>query len=434
MGTPTTQRRASAYLRRSRVYEGASGAVSYETQLSTTRSLARRLRLPLRESDVLVDWGKSGGQGSEHRRPAYVQLRASIDAGEITDVIAYDQSRLTRSTVEWANLVVACREHHVRVHLVNGGTKDFDSADGRMTANILADVAAAERERAQERSAATIAVRRARGDILGAPRYGSGDGEESQVIIDAFKETGSYQAASRRLNEQGIPPRSIGYRRPEGATPPLWRASAVRALIRREAPQMLPLNPRRGAPTVQRRLLAGLLRCSCFGLLTGQGRDGTPISYVCSRAYSDPAHPYPRSIAEATILPWIKSEAARLRVPAKVKEAVAANGAGLARLTERKRRLSLAFSLGALDEPTYREQIVAIDAELSKIAAASRILEVPQAIPWGASPEKVNKVLRELWSEIWLDANLRPIEATWRVPEWRANPEELLPTKAHRSP
>ena len=88
-------------------------------------------------------------------------------------------------------------------------------------------------------------------------------------------------------------------------------------------------------------------------------------------------------------------------------------------LAERRRRLALTFVDDALDEPTYREQLAAIARELAKLDLAERILDVPR-LDWSWPPANVNAVLRALWSEIRLDEQMRPVQAVWRVPQWRA--------------
>src|SRR5664280_1118807 len=295
MGTPL------AYLRRSRVFADKPGAVSYETQTNAVRALAARLGYELRPDQILEDWGKSGGEGRERFRLAYGTLRKAIEAGNVTDILAYDQSRLTRSTIEWANLAASCREHHVRVHLVNGGTKDFESADGRMTANILADIATAERERAQERAVQTVAYRRHRKDRLGPPAYGwrkvGGKGNEGKserdpdadvaAVLAAFTEAGSYNGAARLLNTRGIASKRAARVDPRTGKASVWRSLAVRRVLEREAPDMIPRNARQGAKTRQDSRLAGLLRCgSCQGILTPSRRAGrAAVNYRCQRAY-----------------------------------------------------------------------------------------------------------------------------------------------------
>jgi hypothetical protein len=345
----------------------------------------------------------------------------------VTDVFAFDQSRLTRSVQEWAALVELCRPNggrpgYVNVHLVNGGTKDFASADGRMTAEILASIAAAERERAVERAVDSIARRRLAHDRLGPPAYGivftRKDGEvigaedDPAAVVSCFAHAGSYNGAARLLNARGIPPKRGG----------VWRSLAVRRVIEREAPGMIPPNGRPGARTVQHWLLAGLLRCPapCGGILTASRRTGKKaVVYRCQRAWTDPAHPRPASIAEARLLPWIMEEVAHLRVPGDVLQLAERTG-DRARLTEDRRRLGLAFARQAIDEPTWTAEDDAIRAQLDTLGAADRMAEIPPAVDWTKPPEKVNAVLRALWQYVELGPDLRPIRAEWFDEDWRS--------------
>ena len=45
--------------------------------------------------------------------------------------------------------------------------------------------------------------------------------------------------------------------------------------------------------------------------------------------------------------------------------------------------------------------------------------DVPAAIDWSWEPKALNSVLTALWSHIQFDERMRPLEAIWRVPEWR---------------
>ncbi len=435
MGTPL------AYIRRSRVSTDKPGAVSHEAQTTAVRALAARHGYTLTDAQILEDWGKSGGAGKEHGRTRYLELRAAIAADRVSDLFAYDQSRLTRSTLEWATLATSCREHHVKVHLVNGGTKDFDSADGRMTADILASIAAAERERAQERSVETVAKRRQRGDsAAGAwtPPYGIpyrkrdgtviGAQDDPEAIVAAFRETGSYEGAARILNERGMATKRGGKS--------VWHAKTVRAVIVREAPRLVPKNPRPGARSLARATFAGLIRCAepCGGLLTPStgGRDKRQ-RYICHRAHiTGGEHPRPYSIQESRILPWAKAEIAHLTLP----EEVTAGGdasAERADLTAQRERLALAFARGGLPVETYTAEDAALVDRLAALAVSEEVMAIPP-IDWDWDPSSLTGVLRAILREIRLGPDMRPVDAIWRNPKMRgAEPIALLDTADRES-
>lgn len=59
-----------------------------------------------------------------------------------------------------------------------------------------------------------------------------------------------------------------------------------------------------------------------------------------------------------------------------------------------------------------------LDDEADALAARTYLAAIP-AIDWTWPPAELNQVLHALWEHIELDANMRPVEALWRVPEWR---------------
>ena len=381
---------------------------------------------------ILEDWGRSGGAGKEARRTAYQELRAAVRAGTVSDVFAYDQSRLTRSTIEWANLVEACRAAHVKVHLVNGGTKDFDSVDGRMTADILASVAQAERERGQERGALTVAHRRKRGDVLGPPRYGwqadgreghegqlvPAPGEDIAAVVDTFRATGSYQRTARQLNERGVLCKRAGRLDPRTGQPSIWRPLAVRRIIAREAPELVPASTRPGARTRQPYRFAGLLRCPCGATMTPYrrtNRTGDPVSYRCQRSYTAAEHVRPSSVPEHALLPWMRDELARTDLGGDTLEAVKDAAAERADLTGQRERLALAYARGGLSEPVYTTEDAALVARLDALPAATVDIDLGDLDDlWTWAPADANRTLRALWAHVELGPDLRPVRAEWR--------------------
>jgi hypothetical protein len=161
------------------------------------------------------------------------------------------------------------------------------------------------------------------------------------------------------------------------------------------------------------------LRCSCGRTLSPKRDLGKYISYQCADARRDPRHPHPQSVPERRIKPAIVGEVARLRTPDAVRLAEA-DAARRTALVERKRRLALTFADGALDEPTYRHELEAIEDEESRLDAAARIVAVP-TLDWSWEPARLNGVLRALFEYVALNAAMEPVEFRWSVPEWRAN-------------
>lgn len=423
---------ALAYIRRSRVFADKPGAVSHEAQTTAVRELAARHGYT--DLRILEDWGRSGGAGKESRRADYLELRAAVEAGVVSDVFAYDLSRLTRSLEEWAALAARCTRSGVRVHLVMEGTFDFASASGEMVAGILASVAQAHRRWAQERAAQTVAYRRKRGDRLGPPAYGHefvrrsdgaivGAEDDPSAVVDAFRETGSYQRAAKLLNERGIPSKRAGRLDPRTGKPGVWRALAVKRVVEREAGELIPRNTREGARSRSSAILAGLLRCGgCGGILTPCRTRHGSMTYRCQRSYTAADHPRPASVSEAAVMPSVRAEVGRLTQPPTVQTGGDA-AAERADLTAQRERLALAFARGGLAVETYEAADGGLVKRLDALDDAEAVAAVPR-VDWTWPPAELNRVLRALFDRIALGPDRRPLPYpdgfAWTMPEWRA--------------
>jgi DNA invertase Pin-like site-specific DNA recombinase len=387
--------------------------VSYDAQLAAVRAIATRNGCA--DPEILEDWGRSGGGGKEHLRPGYRSLRERIETGHVSDVVSYDLSRLTRSLEEWTSLAALCRDRGVRVHLAKEGTFDFSTASGEMVANILASVAQAVRRWAQERSAETARVRKARGEHIGRTSYGQRHGENPDAIRDAFVEAGSFLGAARLLNARGVPTR---FGKP-------WYSTAVAWIIRQQYPELAPRRAAKGGKKAHAPFLFySLIRCHCGQTLTAykypNGRNPEYVTYRCrNRDLADHGRPY--SVGESVLLPWVKAEATRLTLPADEALVVERDTTRERQIDEDRRLLGVALLARAIDEEEFQRRVRALDDELETIEARSHAEAIPPAIDWQAwTAEKVNTILRAQFEYVQLGEDMRPVEAVWRIPEWRA--------------
>jgi DNA invertase Pin-like site-specific DNA recombinase len=404
--------KAIAYLRRSRVDETRTGAVSYEAQEAAVRTMARRWDAG--EPELLVDWGRSGG--SEKRRPAYLKLRAMVEAGQVTDIFSYDLSRLTRSLEEWIRLATLCQEHGVRIHLSKEGTFDFSTASGEMLANILASVAQAVRRWASERSRETATALRARGATIGRKPYGSRPGENLDAIRTAVEDAGSFYGAARLLNDRGL---SNLKGRP-------WTASTVSFIVRHQLADLVPARPGTAGPQRPSRFtLQKLVRCHCGRFLSPysyhSGRK-TYTTYRCNGGKSDPVHGRPYAVSEPVLLDWARAEAAHLAIPADLVEVRQVSGAEHGELDARRLRILDMYEAGHIDVTERDRRLAPVYGRLEELDAviASTSLEAIPAIDWTLPPGQLNRILRTIWTQIEVGPDLRPVRAEWTVPEWRA--------------
>lgn len=411
---PVMTGRAVAYLRRSKVDAKNPGAVSHESQLSEVQALAARNG----DADLLVleDWGKSGRGDKTHLRGAYRRLREMVESGEVRVIYGYSLSRLARSLMEYVSLAEACRDHNVPIRLAKEGFLDYTTVSGRLHIHILASVAQAEAEWAQERAADAIKVRRERGDHFGRAPYGTrsekgqlvdNPDEPIEEVIEAFRIAGSFLGAARLLNHRGTPTR-LG----KG-----WDTRTVQRILEREAPEMLPARRRAGARTRRRHLLSGLLRCHCGSAMTTMPRRDASTGYWCHVAHTDPSHPRPYVVAETKLLPWVQQEAALLCPPDTIVTGEDDNESRRAELTGRRRRIIENYEDGLIERAERDTKLAAIDNELARYAI-SAVQPVPD-VDWSQPPDILNAILSAIWDHIQLDEMLRPVRAEWLVPEWR---------------
>jgi len=57
---------------------------------------------------------------------------------------------------------------------------------------------------------------------------------------------------------------------------------------------------------------------------------------------------------------------------------------------------------------------------MDRLEGEAAIVNVPPRIDWDWPPAELNAVLRVLWREVRLDERMKPVEAVWTRPEWRA--------------
>jgi len=114
-------------------------------------------------SDRYDDGGFSGGT---LERPALKQLLAAVKAGKIDVIVVYKIDRLSRSMLDFLNLVELFARYGVTFVSV---TQSFNTKDamGRMALNILVTFAQFERELIGERIRDKVAASRKRGKWMG---------------------------------------------------------------------------------------------------------------------------------------------------------------------------------------------------------------------------------------------------------------------------
>jgi len=169
--------------------------------------------------EALPDRYDDGGfTGANTERPALQRLLADIEAGAVDCIVVYKVDRLSRSLMDFANLLALFDKQQVTFVST---TQNFNTTNsmGRLTLNILLSFAQFEREMIAERTRDKMAAARKRGKWLGSrPPYGYlGDREKKQLVVieeeaervrtmfRMYLRLGSVNAVATRVNDLGWP-------------------------------------------------------------------------------------------------------------------------------------------------------------------------------------------------------------------------------------
>jgi DNA invertase Pin-like site-specific DNA recombinase len=218
MTTPTPPILHAAIYTRKSTDEGLDQAFnSLDAQYEAALTYIQQ-RYPLGWRVVPERFDDGGFTGGTMERPALQRLLQAIAQGTIQVVVTYKLDRITRSLLDFAQLMRTFEQHQVAFVSV---TQDFDSSTpvGRLTLNILSSFAQYEREIISERTRDKMAATRRKGMYTGGiPPFGYQldtqahrlvpDPEEAAVVHTIYAEflkQRSVTALVRWLNARDIP-------------------------------------------------------------------------------------------------------------------------------------------------------------------------------------------------------------------------------------
>lgn len=407
--------KAIGYIRQSRRAD-LDVALSYDAQLAAIHKLAERDGLDPDFVRILADMGRSGAAGKESKRSGYLEVVAAVAAGDVDAVYALSMTRLARSTVELYKLAASAATSGVRLVFSKEGTLDPGSPIGKAQFGLMAVFSEFERDLAVERAKDNVAERRKRGDRMGRIPYGDRPGDRPDLVVAAFRDGGSLSAAALDLNERHI-------RSHLGRD---WTPPAVRLVVSRYAPELLPRRVSRGVKPVSPFRLFRLLRCHCGRLMTASrdGRGTRDVVYRCHSANVTPGHG-PYRVQEGDVLPWIKAEAGRFnaRKEGDLAERAERAEADRQRLEDQRRAVGDALVLRAYTPEMAAAKVAEIEAALTALDEERIVTEIPAGIDWdGWDAKTINTVLSTYWTAVNLGPDLMPVGAEWRLPEeWLAH-------------
>lgn len=418
---------AVGYIRRS---SGGESAISRSAQEKAIAAAAE-----VRDDHVgrtFIDWGRSG---SDRTRPAFLEMVAAIEAGQVSAVYAYDADRLARRTATLAMLLDAASETGTAV--VDRMGRDLAGKD-RLVGEVMGVVDSEVLRKMTERNRENRRTRKARGDEDGPAPYGYrrechdadgnvvvrawgklqpgeryvfvvDDADAIARVVELYRETRSLNETARALNRAGVKADRGGG----------WHAASVTRVIDRNAPGLRRAAMGRGVRAgAKPRILLRLLRCHCGQVMSPseasvRGRDYT--RWYCRQAVVG-EHGGPHGITQSKLLPIIQAEADRLVVP---HDGLIVPGERYDDSTERAE----VADLRARGRDAIADALEAdLDAERRAHGAYREIATaIPPRIDWDAwTIEAINTALRALFIRIDLGPDLLPSGFAWAVPEWRA--------------
>ena len=212
----TTQKILLGYIRVSTNQQVESGA-GLEAQREQLRAEARRRKMEL----VLVEESEGVSGQSFHRRPALMAALQRLDRGEAHALAVSKLDRLARNVADFLSILERTRKGGWALVILD---LNIDTATpmGEAMATVSATFAQLERRRIGERTKEALAVKKAQGVRLGAPRSLATPIRER--IIAERKSGSSFRAIAHGLTADSLAP----------AKGVAWYASSVRAICRGE--------------------------------------------------------------------------------------------------------------------------------------------------------------------------------------------------------
>lgn len=193
--------RAGIYCRLSYALDGSVEKV--ERQEGDCRDLGGRLRWPLSDRHIYVDNSRSAWQRNR-KRPAWDQMLADIEAGEIDAIIVYHGDRLIRQPYDLERLISIAETKGIRIASVSG-TRDLDSPDDRFILRIEAAQACRESDNTSRRTRRQIAAAVAKGHTRTSGRRPFGYGVQTGTRVRTNAATGEQREVPVYDMDQQVP-------------------------------------------------------------------------------------------------------------------------------------------------------------------------------------------------------------------------------------
>jgi DNA invertase Pin-like site-specific DNA recombinase len=212
------------------VQDGRMRIIAY-TRVSTSEQAHSGLGLAAQRSSILreakargwdlasIEWIEDAGFSAKSlRRPGLTIALDALKTGDAGVLVVAKTDRLSRSLLDFTSILQrAQKQGWILVAL--DSPADLSTPQGEAMVSVLAVFSQLERRLIGERTKACLAEARAAGTRLGRPKVLTEDVIDHVVALHA--ETGSYSAAARQLQAEGVPTAHGGQ----------WQPTTVRKLV-----------------------------------------------------------------------------------------------------------------------------------------------------------------------------------------------------------
>jgi DNA invertase Pin-like site-specific DNA recombinase len=395
-------------------------------QTAAVIALAKRDGYTLESGAIFDDWDRSADERKRSQRHGSRDMLVAVRAGEVSAIYARSVDRLYRSVKDYVELRSICAEYGVKIvttreGVVGGAGLPMDLAFAQMGA-VFAELELNTTKVRMAYGKATLRKKIAAGEVNaktgrpyreGREPYGVLPGESWEVVVAAFDETGSFLAAARKLNTDGVPTR-LG--RP-------WEVGTVSRIIRAHN-LSVPTVGRRGVRARSRRIFSGLLRCVCGETLTSspsswRSADGVThsgsVRYLCRSGIKDARHGK-YQVAEPIICAWAEGQIAVALESLPVRAApfdLGADGEKAAAIEAKRARIIDLYADGLIDKAKRDARLATLKLTEAQMQTANEWAGLVDTWSWDRDPGLVNADLRRLWQYVQLGTDLRPVRASW---------------------
>lgn len=225
VGTAPRRRRRNGNIDRSALPLSPYGRVSTREQAESRAGLDHQVAVVQGHAGLhgieLLPWEMDPGRSAKDlNRPGLQNVLAAIAAGTSGGIIVAKIDRLSRSVIDFQNLMLRAKQEGWNLICLDIGV-DLRSPGGQMVAGIIATIAQWERDVIGERTRDALAEKARAGVRIGRPREISD--EMMAAVFEAFYGAeGNYSEAARRLNRDRLGT-------PRGGS--MWYPAGVRGVV-----------------------------------------------------------------------------------------------------------------------------------------------------------------------------------------------------------